>query len=128
MPFNDGIAEDYLSTRWFVKRYRELTGRIVQDAKELADAHSHDAAAQLIFREFSQNLATFLDSFIRQREPEVLVIGGNMAKAAPLFLDRTTQALSPVAQRTGIRLATLGETAALIGGAGCWKEEYALTD
>src|SRR5690606_22841735 len=33
--FKDGIAEDYLSGRWFLKRYSELSGNTVQGVKEL---------------------------------------------------------------------------------------------
>jgi glucokinase len=33
--FLNGIAEDYLSTRWIVKRYYEMTGIQVQNVKEL---------------------------------------------------------------------------------------------
>jgi glucokinase len=123
-PYLDGIAEDYLSTRWFVKRYFELTGKTVCNTKALVDCFDGNAAAAQVFEEFSGHFAVFLDSFIRGRQPDMLVIGGNMAKAAPLFLEQTRTKLSPAAAGIRIRLATLGETAALIGGAGCWKEEY----
>ena len=46
LPFEDGIADEAFSTRWICRRYRELTGKAVSGAKDVADRfHSGEAAA-----------------------------------------------------------------------------------
>jgi len=37
--FRDGMTEDYISSRWFVKRYFEVSGNSVNNVKELAMLH-----------------------------------------------------------------------------------------
>ena len=32
-PYREGIAEDYLSTRWFLKQYKEISGKLVKNVK-----------------------------------------------------------------------------------------------
>jgi glucokinase len=60
-PFRDGITEDYLSTRWFIQRYKELSNQPVKDVKELAGLVRTDLQAQQVFREFADTLSTNKD-------------------------------------------------------------------
>lgn len=115
MPFFDGVAEDYISIRWFIKRYFELTGNVVKEVKDLIDSISFDSFAKTIFLEFSVNLALFLNSFIEKYQPEVVVIGGNIAKSMEFFLPELKKHLSPTAALVPINQAQLWEDAALIG-------------
>ena len=85
LPFGQGIAEDYLSTRWFVQRYQELSGKTISGVKELADEANTHTIAQSIFREFGKALAEFLLYFIEREQPETVVIGGNIANGYELF-------------------------------------------
>lgn len=59
MPLHEGIAEDYLSTRWFVKRYAAISGSPVSGVKELAGLAMHDELVRTLFNEFGNNLAVF---------------------------------------------------------------------
>lgn len=119
-PFKEGIAEDYISSRWFVQRYQALSGERLQGVKEIRERFPQDPVARQLFAEFAGNLAEFLDFFIRKEDPEVVVIGGNIARAYELFAGELKARLT--AKDIPIRLALLGEEAALIGAASCWEE------
>jgi len=123
MPFLNSMAEDYLSTRWIVKRYLELTGMTLNDAKSLADLVDNDENAKKVFEEFGHNLGLFLLEFILMDKPEVIILGGNIAKAKNLFLPQIQKILANDRNDIRINLAYLGEEAALIGAASCWYKE-----
>jgi glucokinase len=121
-PFYDGIAEDYISTRWFIKRCRELTGQEVKDVKTIAHMAQGDESARKVFKEFSRNLALFLNDFIKADNPEVVVIGGNISNAYALFGNELKTNLKDLSDSISIKKAALGELAALIGGACLWEQ------
>ncbi|WP_266204975.1 ROK family protein [Pontibacter kalidii] len=121
-PFGESIAEEYLSSRWFVKRYNELTGKQVPHVKAMVDRLPQEPVVEEIFREFGENLATFLVPFIREAEPEVLVLGGNISKAYVLFESALRQGLEQQHCLIPVKTAILGEEAALLGAASLWVE------
>lgn len=118
--FREGIAEDYLSTRWFTKRYEETTGKTISGVKELV-SFSNETAVMEIFNEFGTNLGLFLREMIEQNKPEVVVIGGNIAQAFKLFENRLTAILAGCSLQPVVKKAMLGEEASLIGAASCWR-------
>lgn len=122
-PLHQGIAEDYISIRWFLKRYRELTGQAVKDVKFLAEAARHEASAAQVFREFTANLATVLQRFMAEEQPDIVVIGGGIANAYDLFYPQLIELLQDTMEKTLIKRSLLGETAAIAGAACCWKSE-----
>ncbi len=122
-PFKEGIAEDYLSTRWFEKRYFALTGLQVNGVKELAALAQENAVVRLIFEEFGRNLAKFITGCARVYNPSVVVLGGNIAKAYVLFAAELKAALEQEAMHITVQEAALGEEAALIGAASAWKAQ-----
>ncbi|MGO4292579.1 ROK family protein [Chitinophaga sp. RAB17] len=119
-PFKDGIAEDYLSTRWFVKRYQEVSGETVPDVKALIARIAVDDSIPELFNEFAHNLATFLIDFVQAEQPEAIVIGGNIANAADLFFPLLITTLQQHQINIPVVTASLGEAAALIGAASLW--------
>lgn len=121
-PFLDSIAEDYLSTRALVNNYRQRSGRQVKDVEQLASLYADDRQAQEAFRDFGKNLALFLASFIRAEQPEVVVIGGNIARAWDLFMPEASRHLARVAPSVALRPAQLGEAAAMLGAASYWQQ------
>ncbi|WEK19960.1 MAG: ROK family protein [Candidatus Pedobacter colombiensis] len=120
MPFKDTYAEEYLSTRWFVKRYYELTAIEVSNVKELAACISEDTSAKVVFDEFGRNLGDFLNRFIEQEKAELIVIGGNIAKAFDLFIDELLKVVAVKFPEVDVKLADLGEQAPLLGSASLW--------
>jgi len=111
--FNDSIAEDYLSTRWFLKRYHALTGEQVQHVQELKEKGVEKIVKQ-VFDEFGNNLHSFLSSVLRTEAPTQIILGGNIAKGYSLFNHALAQLNTPVV------ISSLGEEASLLGAAGCW--------
>jgi glucokinase len=121
-PFHDSIADDYLSTRWFVKRYRECCGDTINGVKELLELRGgpNKEAVMMILEEFYHNLAIFLQGFIAAEAPDVVVIGGNIAEAWELFYPPVMQLLNGHSGNTVFQKAQLGEDAALVGAVSYW--------
>ncbi|GAA3990219.1 ROK family protein [Mucilaginibacter dorajii] len=118
LPFKETISDDYLSTRGFVKRYNELSGKTVENVKELAvRAVNKDQDAAQVFEDFAQNLSDFLKPHVLTISPECLILCGNIALAADLFLPSLKSYLSGVK----IELAQVGEHAALLGAADLFR-------
>lgn len=113
LPFKYGMAEEYLSTRWFIKTYQQQTGKQVSGVKELADRYHEDETARQIFEEFSRNLGELLLHCINTFKIQVIIIGGNIANAFSLFIDQVLKQLP--ADAPVIKKAILGEQAAMIG-------------
>jgi glucokinase len=120
-PFKGTIAEDHLSTRWFIQRWQEISGDTIRGVKELADKIKADARIQTLFNEFATNLATVLTAFIQQESPQAIVIGGNIAHAFPLFKEPLLLQVQAQFPAVVIRVSQLGEKAALLGAAGSWQ-------
>lgn len=115
LPFKYSTAEEFMSTRWFVRRFYELTGKEVKDVKNMLQSRQ-DYIISTIFKEFESNLATFLSSIIQNERIETLIIGGNIAKTSDRFLDNLTdRLLSMCSPQLKIHLANLGESSAIIG-------------
>jgi glucokinase len=114
-PFLDSIAEEYISTRWFLKRYKELTGKEIKNVESFLSTDCLDTKAQ-IFDEFATNLASFLNDFIADQKPQILVIGGNIAKTWDHFIDLLKERI--VDKSVVIKRTEMWEDAALVG-AGC---------
>lgn len=117
-PFRDGIAEDYLCTRWFIQRWYEMTGEKITGVKELGDKENTDG----LFAEFAHQLATFLSAFLAETTAETVVIGGNIAKAFDVFGPSLTAALRSEHPGVSIIRATLGEEASLLGAVSSWVQ------
>jgi glucokinase len=119
-PFKDGVAEDYISSRWFLKKYKEITGRVAKNVKDLSEKISEEPEIKKLFEEFGKNLGEVLYSYAQKFNCETLVIGGNIANAWELFFPETKTILDKLPAVT-IKKATLGEDSALIGAASLWK-------
>jgi len=116
-PFLEGIAEDYFSSRWFVKRYLELCGKQVNNVKELMDMINQDTNVQFILDEFANNLSLFLAPLIQVEEIEMVVMGGNISNGFDYFSKQLKTCLSTLVPGVKIEKNVLGESAALIGAA-----------
>lgn len=121
--FLDGIAEDYLSTRWIVKRFCEMTGIKVQNVKELFKLKTNGEVVKEIFKEFGKNLAFFLSGLILIEQPEVIVFGGNITNAYSLFYNELNSNLPITPYPLFLREAELGENGNIIGAASCWYQK-----
>jgi glucokinase len=119
LPFLNGIAEEYLSTRWFVKRYNQLSDQPVSNVKEMI-MRGQQTITDMVFDEFTHNFSLFLTSVINKEGVEVVVIGGNIAKAEDKFLNALTNNLNKdgvLTRPCNLLIANLGELSAMIGAA-----------
>lgn len=117
LPFRDGIADDYFSTRWFTRMYAEQSGHRVPGVKTLMDKATVDPVAGQLFETFGQNLAECLGPWLLRFGAEVLIIGGNIAHALPLFGPALRKGLQASWVSTRITPSVLWEKAALLGSA-----------
>jgi glucokinase len=117
VPFRKSVADDYFSTRWFLKTYFEKTGKKIQGVKELAEKASNESLAAELFRDFGRNLGVFLASWLKQFDADCLVLGGNISKSFPLFKTEMVIQLRNSNVNPVIYPSEMDEYAALFGSA-----------
>jgi glucokinase len=115
IPYENGIADDYFSTRWFVNEYARRTGKQVSGVKEIADRYDSDADARDVFEKFGDNLGHFMAPLFKNFDADCLVIGGNIAGAFPLFGASFRKALEVNHQKVEVIISELKESAAMVG-------------
>ena len=117
LPYKDGIADDYFSTRWFIGRYKKLAKGNVNDVKELAEMAACDNDAYELFVEFGINLAQFLAPWLKKFNAEILVVGGNISNAYNIFGEVFEEYLRMEKCTSNVALSMLKEESALLGSA-----------
>lgn len=117
VPFKNSIADDYFSTRWFLKTHFEKTGKKIHGVKELADKVQDKTVNTTLFSEFGQNLGEFLVLWVKQFDADCLVLGGNISRSFLLFKTDMEQQLKKNGLNPAICLSKLEEKAALFGSA-----------
>jgi glucokinase len=95
----------------------KITPKILADA-----ANRGDGIACAVWREIGDYLGTALAVLVNVLNPECFVIGGGVAKAGPILLDRVRDTLAALAmnelgKETAILEARLSEDAGVIGAA-----------
>ena len=124
LPYRDGIADDYFSTRGLLGRYKKITGRELRGVKELAEMAPGEAVVMELFRDFGENLALFLAPWLTGFGAEILVIGGNISHAYNLFGDEFVKTLRKEKCICGVALSDLKEDAALLGSAYLLNDDF----
>jgi len=84
-PYEEGITEDYVSTRAIQARY--LPGYTVREIA--ARARSGDPQARAAFRETGMHLARILNRVTKEQGCDRIVLGGQISKSADLLELRT---------------------------------------
>ena len=121
-PFRNGIAEDYLSTKWFLKKYESITERKISSVKKLAAQAKSDNQYERdislsIFAEFGENLARVIAIVFPMLIPDIMILGGNIGKSLDLFQPSFNITLGRYGYALDIHLSNLGEDAAIMGAA-----------
>lgn len=124
LPFKNGIADDYFSTRWFIKRYFEITGQRTSEAKDIAEKAFSDKAAKAVFDEFGTHLGLFLGPWLEKFNAGILVVGGNISGAYPLFGKPFETSLRRQGLKTVIEISELMEDAAIAGSARLFDKTF----
>ncbi|MGC1391348.1 MAG: ROK family protein [Bacteroidales bacterium] len=117
LPYKNGIADDYFSTRGLLSRYKKLTGKELGGVKELAAMAGTDKIAADLFTDFGDNAGLFLAPWLKKFKAEILVIGGNISNAYNLFGDVLEDRLKKESCNCKIAISKLKEDAALLGSA-----------
>ena len=121
-PYREGIIEEVVSGSGVSKLYEKLSG-LKASSKEVAHlAFEGDVSAKLAWEEFGKAIAFALAWSINLVDPEIVIIGGSIANAIPLFYPALHESLvkniCPVpVQNLKIVKAQLGDAAGFIGAA-----------
>lgn len=115
IPYGNGIADDYFSTRWFTKEYFLRTGIQVSGVKEIADRVNQDPIARQVFEHFGTAIGNFLAPLLSKFGAECLVIGGNISGAYSLFGPSFETALANQNVNVKTVISELMESAAMAG-------------
>ncbi|NQD69776.1 ROK family protein [Sphingobacterium shayense] len=84
--FAGGIAEDFISTRGMLAHLQGLFGEVsVDNIKKLVDEESLARERKEVFDFLSRNLSLFIKRYIVPLSPDLIVIGGSIAKAHMYF-------------------------------------------
>ena len=124
IPYEDGIADDYFSTRWFMRRYKSITGKELSGVKELSELAAGDKIVRDLFIEFGDKCALFLAPWLKKFKAEILVIGGNISHAYKLFGDVFEEGLKKENCNCEVALSELKEDAALMGSAYLLDDDF----
>lgn len=119
LPFDGTIVDACFSTRWFVGRYQELTGKTVPGAREVADVWESDPAAQQLFREFGERLAKFSSPLLTRFGADTLILGGNISRNFKYY---SGPLLAGLPEGVEVRTSALLDKAAMIGAASLFRE------
>jgi len=124
IPYRDGIADDYFSTRGLLHRYKMLTGKELRGVKELAALAPDDKSVNDLFIDFGDNAAQFLAPWLNKFGAEILVIGGNISHAYNLFGDVFEARLKTEKCFCKVAISKLKEDAALLGSAYLLDDDF----
>ena len=124
LPFKDGIADDYFSTRGLLSRYKKLTGKELDGVKELAALAGTEKAVTDLFIDFGENTGLFLAPWLNKFKAEILVIGGNISHAYNLFGDAFEIRLKKENCFCKVAISKLKEDAALLGSGYLLDDEF----
>lgn len=124
LPFGEGIADDYFSTRWFERSYLKHTGRAVDGVREISELFDTDEVARKLLIEYGTNMGDFLAPWIQKFDAGKIVIGGNITGAYDKFGGYLLQSLSKHQITAGVALSILRENAAIIGSARLIDDDF----
>ena len=112
VPYENGIVEDFVSTRAIAGNYGRRTGKTISVA-EIAEAVPNDTDAQKAFAEFGHHLGQVIGSLLAEFRADVVVLGGGISRSADLFLSVARAEIpNPSLQ---IRVSELLDRAPLVG-------------
>lgn len=115
LPFEDTCADDSFSTRWFCKRYKTLTGIEVDGVREIAEKVDTDVYSKQVFEEYGHRLGRFIIPIYTQFKGEIIVLGGNISKAYPLFEESLSKTIRKENLNIPIIVSSLQDHAAMLG-------------
>ncbi len=121
--FQEGIADDYFSTRWFLSSYKKASGKNgiggVKDLVALKEFNS-----EKIFGEFAKNISRFMLPYLEKFETDLLVLGGSISKANQLFLPEVLENWKKKNFKIPVKIVENTEEAGIIGASYLFEENF----
>lgn len=124
IPFRDGIADDYFSSRWFIREYKRITGLEAAGVKEIAEQAMVNEEVKNIFSRFGKNLGELLVPWLIKFPAGIIVMGGNISKAFNLYAESFKKVFNTHNIRSQLAVSDLMEDAALLGSAHLFDESF----
>lgn len=115
LPFENTIADDSFSTRWFCNRYEALTGIQVEGVREIAEKIDTDIYSKQVFEEYGYRLGSFIIPVYTKFKGDIIVLGGNISKAYPLFKESLLQRIREEGLNIPVLVSSLQGNAAMLG-------------
>jgi glucokinase len=124
LPFKDGIADDYVSSRWLLAEAQKVPGLDAKSVAELAASVRTTLRGRAIFDEYGANLGTIIAPWIKSFECEQIVLGGRITRAFDLFSPSLEAVLKAADALRPITLHESTEDAAILGAAMAFDEDF----
>jgi glucokinase len=121
-PYAGGTVEDLISTRAVKNDYLARTGSDLE-VSAIAAAAESDADAREVFETFGQHLGDVLRDVVAPFRPDMVVIGGGIARSASLFLPAAEKQINGLG--FCVVQSALWDQAPLVGAAHFWREQNA---
>ncbi len=122
LPFQEGIVDDYFSTRWFMQESETKYGVKVNGVKSLAAAARKHQHAQEIFARFGHNMGQLIAPWVKRFQPTCLCFGGNISQSADLFKRHLEEELNSHGVSVKITFSDQTEELALVGSTRLYEE------
>lgn len=117
LPFENGVADDYFSTRGLLDRFEKKTGNKCHGVKNIVDLCHTNSEAKELLEDFGEKMAIFLQPWLRKSKVETIVFGGNISKAYSFFGKALKSYLHSVDISVNIAVSDLREKSAFVGSA-----------
>lgn len=121
LKYDDGIADDMFSTRWFVNAWKSVSGELVRGVKDIADMSDSNPLARNLFHAYGERLADFLLPLLKTFDSHTLLLGGNISKAYNLFGKSLEHTFREGGYQVDVKLSSLSDKAAIVGAASLFK-------
>lgn len=125
IPYLDGTFDEYCSGNFFKTHYQECGSVLAEKARQ------GDTKALLAFDEFGRHLATAISHLLLLVDPQVIVLGGSVAKSFDLFIEPLWRNLAGFQYKSVIDnliiIQSTQEDSALIGAAHLYMDSITTT-
>ncbi|XCF05969.1 ROK family protein [Tamlana crocina] len=117
LPFENATADDYFSTRGLINRFEQKTGYKCKGVKDIVALCETNPDAKQLFADFGKNIGVFLNPWIQKSNIDVIVLGGNISRAYPLFGEAMQTYFDSENVSVEIVVSDLKEKSAFMGSA-----------
>jgi len=113
-PYRESVFEEFLATRWFTRRFIELSGHREKGFRDILTKHRETPAFKTLLAEYTAALHDFLRHFSDLHGSRTFVLGGSISKAWQIIAGHHPDGFAGFDIHIGQQSA---ENAAMIGAA-----------